>query len=127
VIDASVAMAAIRVALARDLHLSDCRAARDGGPDTTLACAECGRAMWMHGTRHDTCPRFEWVTERSITDAQIQELRMIPGISNELKLACSKALNEFGGHYPRLVRESRAACATAINEARRVGRDGGGA
>ena len=59
----------------------------------------------------------DWVTERSITATQIKQLRLTPGLPESIRLACGRALNEFGlGSY--YVREARRTCATAINKAK---------
>lgn len=45
----------------RDTHLADCSAAQvalQTDPHATVVCRDCGRAKWMHGTRHDTCSQF---------------------------------------------------------------------
>jgi hypothetical protein len=112
------AAAAIYVPIGRDRHLAECDLARAGGPDATLACAECGRALWMHATRHDTCGQFCWVTERSITEQQIGLLGTAPGLPETLRLACSRALNNYA-LGPPYVREARRTCAAAINDAKR--------
>ncbi|HSX22248.1 MAG TPA: hypothetical protein VLE97_05680 [Gaiellaceae bacterium] len=113
-----IAAAAIRVTLGRDKHLASCEVARDGGPNATLACARCGRAKWMHATRHDTCAQFCWVTEQSLTEQQIGLLGTIPDLPERIRLACSRALNDYG-LAPYYVREARQACAAAINSAKR--------
>lgn len=113
--------AKIEVKLQRDPHLADCGLAKSNGPDATLACEECGRAMWMHKTRHDTCSRFQWVTERSLTISQILTLRLVPGIPVEVRSACGRALNEFG-LGAGIVRDARFKIAAAINEAKREAR-----
>ena len=110
---------AIPVKLGRDNHLADCDLARESGPHATLACAKCGRALWMHKTRHDTCGQFSWVTERTITVDQIEALRFAKGVSQDVRVACARALNEFG-LGAGLVREAKRACAERINAAHRA-------
>ena len=111
------AVAAIPVKLGRDLHLEDSDLARDGGPEATLACAECGRAKWMHATRHDTCPSFSWVTVNTITVEQIRALQRVEGLSIEGRAACTRADNEFCLDDPTR-RNARRQCAAIINHAR---------
>ena len=113
------AAAAIVAKLGHDRHLADCGLARQAGPDATLACAYCGRALWMHATRHDTCGSFCWVTERSLTDRQIGQLAAIADLPEMIRVACARALNDYAlaSYY---VREARQACATAINNAKRT-------
>jgi hypothetical protein len=113
--------AVIVVALDRDPHLADCGLAKESGPDATLACAECGRALWMHSTRHDTCGQFCWVTERSITDRQIGQLAAASDLPTEIRTACARALNDYA-LAPYYVREARQMCAVAINSAKRASR-----
>jgi hypothetical protein len=115
------AAAAIYVKLGRDSHLKDCGLAKESGPDATLACAECGRALWMHATRHDTCGYFCWVTERTLTDKQIGQLGTIANLPDEIRQACARALNSYAlaDYY---VREARQKCANAINSAKREAR-----
>lgn len=113
--------AKINVKLQRDPHLADCGLAKSSGPDATFACMECGRALWMHSTRHDTCGWFQWVTQRSLTTQQILTLRLVPGIPNEIRVACGRALNTFG-LGDGIVREARYRCAAAINEAKHEAR-----
>ena len=112
------AAAAIYVKLGRDLQHATCGLAKESGPDATLACANCGRALWMHATRHDTCGQFCWVTERSLTDTQIGQLGTIAELPDALRAACARALNSFAlaDYY---VREGRQKCANAINSAKR--------
>ena len=63
------------------------------------------------------------VTGKTITDEQIRELRVDPDIgmysamlnANQLRVMCSMALNEFGGHGPTRVSAARAVCADAWN------------
>jgi hypothetical protein len=119
--DWQITAAAIRVQLGRDRHLADCGLAQDGGPDATLACAECGRALWMHRTRHDTCGQFCWVTHRSLTEQQIGLLGTIPSLPEKVRLACSRALNDYG-LAPYYVDEARRTCAAAINGAKQAAR-----
>ena len=109
--------AAIHVKLGRDPHLADCGLAKESGPDATLACAECGRALWMHATRHDTCGYFHWVTERTLTDQQIGLLGTIAGLPDEVRQACARALNDYA-LAPYYVREAKQRCAAAINDAK---------
>ena len=111
------AAAAIVVTLDCDNHLADCGLAKESGPDATLACDYCARALWMHATRHDTCGSFCWVTEHSLTDRQIGQLAAIAELPAEVRLACSRALNEYA-LAPSYVREARQACAAAINTAK---------
>lgn len=74
----AIAVSLFPLDLGRDKHLERCARAKAGGPDATLACAECGRARWMHGTRHDTCSSFCYVTESTITDDMIRTLQASP-------------------------------------------------
>jgi hypothetical protein len=112
--------AAIQIELPGDHHLAKCGLAKAAGPDGTLACAECCRAMWMHSTRHDTCARFCWVTIHTITTDHLIALRMVRGLSHDIAVACSRALNEFGGLGPRgRRRDAKLLCVNAINEAYR--------
>ena len=113
--------ATIHVKLGRDPQNADCGLAKEGGPDATLACAECGRALWMHATRHETCGQFCWVTERTLTDRQIGILGTITGLPEMIRLACGRALNDYG-LAPYYVREARQTCAVAINNAKRAAR-----
>lgn len=108
--------------LGHDRHLASCDLAKAGGPDATLACAECGRALWMHATRHDTCGQFSWVTERSLNDRQIGLLGTIPSLPEMIRAACSRALNDYG-LAPYYVREARRTCAVAINNAKRKAKE----
>lgn len=112
------AAAAISVKLGRDHHLASCDLAKEGGPDATLACAECGRALWMHSTRHDTCGYFHWVIERTLTDKQVGQLGTIAGLPDEIRQACARSLNSYA-LAPCYVREARLKCAAAINNAKR--------
>lgn len=116
--EAESAILAIRIDLGRDLQHANSDPAKRGGPDATLACAECGRAQWMHGTRHDTCGQFCYVTFRDITHEMIQVLRFVSSVSHEVKVACSRALNEFGGHSDVTVREAKQTCSAAFNRER---------
>ena len=116
------AAAAIYVVLGHDKHLASCGLAKESAPDTTLACAYCGRALWMHSTRHATCGQFCWVTERSLTDKQIGQLGTITGLSEEIRLACSRALNSYA-LAPYYVRLARQTCAASINNAKRSCRE----
>ena len=113
--------AAIVVTLDRDDHLADCGLAKESGPDATLACDYCARALWMHSTRHDTCGSFCWVTERTLTDRQIGQLAAIEELPAEVRRACSRALNDYA-LAPGYVREARQACAAAINTAKQLAR-----
>jgi hypothetical protein len=110
--------ATIWIALDHDPHLADCDLARDGGPDATITCAECGRAYWMHATRHDTCGQFCWVTGRELTDRQIGQLASTAGLPDEIRQACSRALNMYA-LAPYYVNQARQICAAAINGAKR--------
>lgn len=116
--------AAIYVQLGHDSHLADCGSVKDAGPDATLACSECGRALWMHATRHDTCGQFCWVTERSLTDRQIGLLGAIENLPEAIRRACSQALNDYG-LAPGLVRDAKRVCAAAINNAKHAARKAG--
>lgn len=113
------AAASIFVKLGCDKHLATCELAQKGGPDATLACAECGRAKWMHATRHDTCGQFRWVTERTLTERQIGLLGTIPGLPEAIRAACHQALNDQG-LAPYYVLKARQTCAVAINTAKRT-------
>ena len=115
------AAAAILAKLGRDRHLATCGLARESGPDATLVCAYCDRALWMHATRHDTCGQFCWVTERSLTDRQIGQLAAISGLPEEIRHACAQALNDYA-LAPYYVREARQTCAAAINNAKHAAR-----
>ncbi|HSX22372.1 MAG TPA: hypothetical protein VLE97_06305 [Gaiellaceae bacterium] len=110
--------AAIWVDLGRDLHLASCGLAQEGGPDATIACAECDRAYWMHATRHETCPQFSWVTPRELTDRQIGQLASTVGLPDDVRQACSRALNTYA-LAPYYVDQARQTCANAINAAKR--------
>lgn len=110
-------IAVVPIALDRDRHIERCTLAQAAGPDGTLACAECGRALWMHSTRHDTCGSFCWITYRSVTYAQIQALRFVRTLSHDLKIACARAMNETGMHAPGTVVDARRVIAGAINNA----------
>jgi hypothetical protein len=114
--------AAIVVKLGRDPHLKDCGLALEGGADATLACAKCGRALWMHATRHDTCGQFCWVTEQTLTDQQIGLLACAAGLPDAIRIACGKALNDYA-LAPGYVREAKQVCAVAINSAKRAARE----
>lgn len=116
-VDWQIAAAAINVKLGRDQHLADCELAKEGGPDATLACDECGRALWMHATRHHTCGYFCWVTERSLTDKQIGQLGTITAVPDDIRQACARALNSYA-LAQGYVREARQRCAAAINRAK---------
>jgi hypothetical protein len=106
--------AEIFVQLGRDKHLAGCELAKAGGPDATLACAECGRALWMHSTRHDTCGQFCWVTERTLTDRQIGLLGTSLGLPDKLRAACHTAFQAYLANS----REAKQTCAAAINQAK---------
>lgn len=112
--DGERTLSELPVRVGRDTHLERCDLAKRGGPDATLACAECGRARWMHRTRHDTCGQFCYVTHYTITELEIQTLRFVESTPHDVKVACSRALNEFGlsGH---LVREAKRLCAAEFN------------
>jgi hypothetical protein len=116
-----IAAPRVRVDLPRDPQHEDCKLAQDGWPDSTLACAECGRALWVHATRHDTCPQFCWVTEQSITDRQIGQLATVADIPDEVRLACGRSLSDFLLAPPD-IREARQTCATVINNAKHAAR-----
>jgi hypothetical protein len=75
----------------------------------------------MHATRHDTCGQFCWVTDRSLTERQIGLLGTIIGLPEMIRLACSRALNDYG-LAPYYVREARKTCAVAINNAKHAAR-----
>lgn len=120
-VDWKLTAATIRVQLDQDHHLADCDLARAGGPDATLACAECERALWMHATRHETCGQFCWVTESSLTAQQIGLLGTAPGLPETIRQACARALNDYC-LAPFYVHEARQACAVAINSAKRAAR-----
>ena len=109
------------IVLKHDLHLASCDLAKSSGPDATLGCANCGRALWMHSTRHDTCAQFCWVTKRSLTDRQIGLLGTIPELPPEIRQACARALNDYG-LAPYYVRQARQTCAAAINNAKHAAR-----
>lgn len=111
--------ASIHVQLDQDPHLASCQLARSGGADATLACACCGRALWMHGTRHDTCSQFHWVTEQSLTPEQIRQLRCVTGLPEPIHLACSLAIND-NCFAPSVVYKARQTCAAAINAAKQT-------
>lgn len=51
---------------------------------------------------------------KGVTDEQIKELRFSPGATRKVKLACSRALNEFGGHSAAAVRAARLEVEMAI-------------
>ena len=109
-----ITVASIPVDLGEDPHLADCELAKKGGPEATLACAECGRAQWMHATRHDTCGMFCWVTHRTITDDQLRKLGEAIGLPEAIRVECGKARNGYG-LAAGLVRDAKIACAAAIN------------
>ena len=98
-----------------DPHLARCDLAKRSGPHATLACAECGRARWMHATRHDTCGQFRWVIT-SVPDALIEIFQRVPSIDQDVAVACSRALHGFG-LSPALVRHHRRTVVAAINAA----------
>jgi len=112
-----LAAAAIRVELGRDTQHKDCDLAKAGGPDATLACAVCGRALWLHATRHDTCTQFSWITEPALTAQQIIQLRAISDLPPDIHTACAYAL--FDNARAPYVRTVRQTCADAINTAKR--------
>jgi hypothetical protein len=107
----------IRLQLKRDQHLADCELAK-AEPDATLACAECGRAQWMHETRHDTCGQFCWVTMNTITDKQIGQIATIDDLPADVRKACYYALNNFA-LGDGVIRDAKRTCASAINTAKR--------
>jgi len=112
------AMAAIVGPLPRDTHLATGSLAVASGPDATLACAECGRAKWMHGTRHDTCALFRWITEDQLTDDKIMAVSHLPsGLTIQQRALCSVALNHFGAVPRGAVIRSRVAVARILNDA----------
>lgn len=112
------AMAAIVGPLPRDPHLATCPLAVASGPDATLACAYCRRAKWMHGTRHDTCERFRWITEEQLTDDKIMAVSHLPsGLTVQQRALCSVALNHFGAVPRATVDRSRSAVAQILNDA----------
>jgi hypothetical protein len=113
------AAASIPVKLRFDFHLADCDLAKRCGPDATLACADCGRAMWMHATRHDTCRSFCWVTEDTITDEQICELAAIAGAPEQLRETCRKAVHrdDYGSD---VVRDAKRICCNLINHMKKT-------
>ena len=115
----SAVAAAICVDLGRDPHLASCGLARQGGPDATIGCAECGRAYWMHATRHETCPQFSWVTPRELTDRQIGQLASTADLPDDVRQACSRALNTYA-LAPYYVEQARQKCTAAINAAKRL-------
>lgn len=119
--DWQTAAATIVVKLGRDSQHATCGLAKESGSDATLACANCGRALWMHSTRHDTCGQFCWVTDRSLTERQIGLLGTIAGLPNEIRHACAQALNDYG-LSPYYVQQARKHCAAAINNAKREAR-----
>ena len=99
-----------------DPHLARCDLAKRSGPHAMLACVECGRARWMHATRHDTCGQFSWVSASTIPDDLIVIFRLVPGIDHDIAVACSRALNDFGlASGPQ--RDSKRTVAAAINAA----------
>jgi hypothetical protein len=104
------------IALDTDSHLACCDLAKRSGPHATLGCVECGRARWMHSTRHDTCGQFSWVSAATIPDELIEAFRFVPGVDLATLVACSRALNDFGlAPGPR--RDSKRTVAAAINAA----------
>jgi hypothetical protein len=111
----------IHVTLQKDPHLADCDLAKKT-PDSTLACAYCGRAQWMHQTRHDTCPTFCWVSEYTITDRQIGQLATVESLPSDIRQACGQALNNYA-LGPGIVRGAKQKCVAAINRAKRAARD----
>ena len=111
-------LAKLAPSLPRDLHLSNSEPAKSGGPDATLACRECGRAKWQHGTRHDTCSRFVWVRPRDVTRDMALAIRVERGCPRDLALACSRLCDDFGYHSETVKRPAREAIANAINKAR---------
>lgn len=104
------------ITLGTDPHQARCDLAKRSGPHATLACVECGRARWMHATRHDTCGQFSWVAAATIPDDLIITFRLVPGIDHDLAVACSRALNDFG-LAPGPQRDSKRTVAAAINAA----------
>jgi hypothetical protein len=116
----TTAAVVIHTDLGRDDQLATCGLAKASGPDATLACDECGRALWMHSTRHDTCGQFCWVTARSITDKQIGQLGTIAGLPDEIRHACFCALTSYAQHRAWGEQTARQLCASAINSAKRA-------
>lgn len=112
--------AAFPIRLGLDMHLAS-KERTDSGE--TAACAECGRAMWMHGTRHDTCEHFAWITKRGITNSDIETLKEILGRSDRpattlgetWQTTCATALGTEVG--PAWV--ARGQCAALINTAKK--------
>jgi hypothetical protein len=103
------------IVLGTDPHLARCDLAKRSGPHATLSCAECGRARWMHATRHDTCGQFSWVAT-SLPAALIEIFQLVPSIDHDVAVACSRARNGFG-LSPGLVRDNRRTLVAAINAA----------
>lgn len=97
-----------------DDHLADCSLAKSSGPDATLACATCGRAQWMHATRHDTCGQWCWVDLVDMTSEAIAALRLVEGLPLEQQVNCARALNDFG-LAPGIVRDAKRALVSFIN------------
>lgn len=111
-------LAGIPVTLGRDMHLATCDRSVDAGPTGTLACAHCGRARWMHGTRYDTCASFDWVTEDTLTNAQIEAVLSFPGISSGLAEACKIAMLTADVVGAGRLREARQMIAGTIGQAK---------
>ena len=111
-------IAAMVISLGRDTHLERCDLAKRGGPDGTLARAECGRARWMHRTRHDTCGQFCYVTVNTITDVLICAVGLHPDTSAELRNACRRATNIGLYLGDGLVRDAKRDVAMFINATR---------
>jgi hypothetical protein len=104
------------IVLGTDAHLSRYDLAKRSGPHATLACVECGRARWMHATRHDTCGQFSWVAAATISDELITIFRLVAGLDHDIAVECSRALNDFG-LAPGPQRDSKRTVAAAINAA----------
>lgn len=102
--------AAFPIKLGVDLHLATGRSPRE-----IAACADCGRAMWMHGTRHDTCVTFSWVTKHTITESQIRTLMGIARRREPTVADCEEALGKRG-EGPAWV--AKGVCAAIINTAK---------
>jgi hypothetical protein len=114
-----VKVADIQFDLVRDTHLADCGLAKASGPDATLACADCGRAKWMHSTRHDTCGQFQWVRPSGITREVADQLLYAEDLKEikNLERACQRML---GLNYWGSVWEAQNLIAKVINTAKHV-------
>jgi hypothetical protein len=102
---------------ARDAHHERCQLAKASGPHGTLACKECGRARWMHATRHDTCGQFRWVefADGSINNDKMKTIRSIPGVDLSIAVSASTLLN--GNLSPGDIGEHRARFSALVNAA----------